>query len=390
MTINFISLAVIALIAALVPIVARAIPGRIIPETVFLLIAGALCGPYCLQLIGVDETISFISDLGLAFLFLLAGFEIEPTKIVGKQGKHGLATWTVSLAIAAAFVQISGIVELGSIEGIAIAIALTTTALGTLLPILGERKLMGTPVGDAVLAYGTWGELGPVIAMALLLSTRSTIGSIVVLLALAALCIAMVGFAKAVRRYSRKVFTWITEGAQTSSQTYVRFTVFLLVTLLTAASIFDLDIVLGAFAAGFALRRIVPEENTTLELKLNGMAHGFFIPLFFVVSGANINIAAIGTKPLMLVIFIALLLMVRGLPILLSLRVSKESRDMAFGDQMSVALYCTTALPLIVALTSVAVSSGSMTTDVSSVLVAAGAITVLVMPLLAMAFQRKE
>lgn len=390
MTVNFISLAVIAFIAAIVPIAARAVPGRIVPETVFLLAAGAIAGPYVLGFVAVDETISFISDLGLAFLFLLAGFEIEPKKIVGTQGKHGLATWVVSLGLAALFIEVSGIVELGSINGIAIAIAMTTTALGTLLPILGERKLMGTTVGDAVLAYGTWGELGPVIAMALLLSSRSTWGSIVVLLIMAALCFLVLGFAKGVQRYSRKVYAWIAEGSQTSSQTYVRFTVLLLVLLLTAASLFDLDIVLGAFAAGFILRRVVPEENERLELKLNGMAHGFFIPLFFVVSGAKINVAAIGMKPLMLVIFILLLVLVRGIPILLSLRFAKQSRTMPLGDKISVSLYCTTALPLIVALTSVAVDAGTMSNDVASVLVAAGAVTVLVMPLLALLFQRKS
>ncbi len=388
MTINFISLAVIAFIAALVPIVARAIPGRVIPETVFLLIAGAAFGPYGLQLITLDETITFISDLGLAFLFLLAGFEIEPKKIVGSQGKRGLAVWVLSFGLAALFIQVSGVVELGSIEGIAIAIALTTTALGTLIPILQERNILNSPVGDAVLAYGTWGELGPVIAMAFLLTTRTTVNSIIVLLLLLAICLLVIFFAKAVRRFGKKIFEWIMEGSQTTSQTYVRFTVLLLVLLVAASSLFDLDIVLGAFAAGFVLRYLIPEDNETLEPKLNGMAHGFFIPLFFVVSGAKINASAILVNPVMLVGFIVLLLAIRAVPILISLSLSKETRTMAAGSRMSVALYCTTALPLIVAVTSVAVSAGAMTSDTASVLVAAGAVTVLVMPLLAMLFQR--
>ena len=389
MTVDFISLAIIATIAALVPLVARAIPGRIIPETVLLLVAGAVFGPYWLNLVSVDTTISFISDLGLAFLFLLAGYEIDPKKIVGRQGLHGLATWVVTLAIAALIIWMSDIVALGSIEGIVLAVAMTTTALGTLLPILKERNLTGTPIGDGVLAYGTWGELGPVITMAFLLTTRSTVASAAVLLIMIAICVLMVVFARVIRKYSNTIFKWITEGAHTSSQTYVRFTVLLLVLLLAAVSCFELDIVLGAFAAGFVLRRIVPDDNETLETKLDGMAHGFFIPLFFVVSGANIDIAAIGTNPLMLIVFIALLLLVRGVPIFASLNIVKESRALSIAQKASVSLYCTTALPLIVALTSVATKANAMSTEVASVLVAAGAVTVFVMPLLALFSHRK-
>lgn len=390
MTVDFTSLAVITFLAALVPIVARTIPGRIIPETVFLLLFGALCGPFCAGLINTDETILFVSDLGMSFLFLLAGFEIDPKKIVGTQGRHGLITWAISLAAGTALVGAFGLFQKDHIEALAVAIALTTTALGTLLPILAERGIMNTSMGDAVVAYGTWGELGPVIAMALLLSTRSTLASFLVLVALAALCVLLVIFARGVKRYSRKVFNWICEASQTTSQTYVRLTVFLLAVLLATASVFKLDIVLGAFAAGFALRRLVPEENETLEPKLNSMAHGFFIPLFFVVSGSNIDIAAIGAMPLLLVAFIALLLLVRGLPILIALKMSKYSSDLDFGERVGVSLYCTTALPLIVALTSVAVDSAGMTPGVASTLVAAGAITVLIMPLLALVFHGKQ
>ncbi len=387
MTTDFLSLAIIALVSALVPVVARAVPGRIVPETVFLLLAGAILGPHMAGVIATDQTISFISELGLAFLFLLAGFEIDPKTVVGAQGRHGLLTWLVSFGLAAAFIYVSGIASLDSIEGVAIAIILTTTALGTLMPIMAERGLMGTRVGDAILAYGTWGELGPVVAMALLLTTRAKAASIAILLGLVALCVVFALAGKAIHRFSGRIYTWITEGSQTTSQTYVRLAILLLVSLLAFADIFELDLVLGAFAAGFVLRYLVPEENTSLEVKLTGMAHGFFIPLFFVVSGAKIDLAAIALNPALLVGFIVLLLIIRALPIFVALKLAPESRDMAAGSRASVSLYCTTALPIIVAVTSVATQAGAMTDEIASVLMSAGAVTVLVMPLLAMAFQ---
>lgn len=388
MAIDFASLAVIALVSALVPIIARLIPGRPIPETVFLLFIGAALGPSVLGVLSVDETISFLSELGVAFLFLLAGFEIEPRNLAGVQGRHALGTWVVSFGIALGLVFIAGIGLENQLEGLAVAIALTSTALGTLMPILKERGLMGTRLGDTIISYGTWGELGPVLAMALLLSTRSALASAFIMLALLLLCVLVGAFGRSFRRRSSRIFDFIVEGSQTTSQTYVRFTVLLLVSLVAFSALFDLDIVLGAFAAGFVLRAVVPEENETLELKLNGMAHGFFIPLFFIVSGVKIDLSAVLARPLMLAGFIGLLLFVRFLPMLLDLRICPASRDMAWGDRVSVALYCTTALPIIVAVTSLAVAAGAMQEQTASVLVCAGAVTVLIMPLLAMIAQR--
>ena len=164
----------------------------------------------------------------------------------------------------------------------------------------------------------------------------------------------------------------------------VRGVMVLLVGLVTLSAVFDLDIVLGAFAAGFALRFIIPAGDNSLEHKLNGIGYGFFIPLFFIVSGTKIDPAAVMQQPLLLVLFIAMLLAVRGLPIFLSLSMRKDTRTLPARGREAVALYCTTALPLIVAVTNIAVGAGAMTADIASLLVAAGGISVLTMPLAAL------
>ena len=86
--------------------------------------------------------------------------------------------------------------------------------------------------------------------------------------------------------------------------------------------------------------------------------------------------------PILLVGFIVALLLVRAIPVFVSLSTDRETRSMSSHNRVTVALYCTTALPLIVAVTSVATKAGAMSQEVASVLVASGAITVLVMPLL--------
>ena len=247
---------------------------------------------------------------------------------------------------------------------------------------------MESPVGQTVIAFGTWGELGPVLAMALLLSARSAWASAAILGGMLVLCVLIGLFAKGFQKRASRVFGFVVEGSQTTSQTYVRLTVLLLVALVAFSAVFDLDIVLGAFAAGFVLRYVVPPENHTLEMKLEAMAYGFFIPLFFIVSGVKIDLSAVGAKPLMLVGFIALLLLVRFLPIMADLWLNRETRRMTWANRVSVALYCTTALPIIVAVTGLAVNADAMTSETDSVLVCAGAVTVLIMPLLALVIQR--
>ena len=387
MAVDFVSLAIIAVVAAAVPFVAKIFPGNLIPETVFLLFIGAVIGPHMMQLIQTDTTISFLSDLGLAFLFLLAGYEIDPKHLGGKLGAHALGTWLVSLGVALVVVIALGLFEQSWLEGCAVAIAMTSTALGTLMPIMKERGLMGTRMGNTIIAYGTWGELGPIIAMALMLSARSAWLSLAVLAILALICVLIVVFNKVVSKYATRLHDFLEQGDQTTSQTYVRLAMLLLVALLAFSAVFDLDLVLGAFAAGFVLRFLVPDNAETLETKLIGMGHGFFIPLFFVCSGAKIDLAALTLQPVMLAGFILLLMVVRFLPMIVDMRFCPATRDMERGNRVGVAFYCTTALPIIVAVTTVATNAGAMEESTASVLVAAGAITVFFMPLLAIVAQ---
>ena len=200
---ELISLAVIALLACITPLLARAIPHKLIPETVFLLFAGVICGPHLLGWIQVGDAISLLSDLGLGFLFLLAGYEIDPKNLSNYQGKRGFVTWIFTFAIAVLAVWAWPEFSLDGIDGLAVVIALTTTALGTLLPILKERNLMDTPIGNAVLSYGTWGELCPVIAMALLLSTRTTIQSMIILVMFALIAVAVALLSSRLKNWDR-------------------------------------------------------------------------------------------------------------------------------------------------------------------------------------------
>ena len=388
MEMDFISLAVISIVAAIVPLAANRVPRKIIPETVLLLIAGAVLGPHALNVVQITDPVNLLSELGMAFLFLLAGYEIDPKNLTGRQGRSSVLTWLVSFIAAGAIIMLLTGAEVGNIGAIAASIALTTTAIGTLMPILAERGILGTRVGDLILSYGTYGEIMPILAIALLLTARAKWVTVVILLIFAGIALLIGWRAKNFRKVGNKAYDFLVDRADSGSQTLVRVTICLLICLVAISAIFKLDIILGSFAAGFVLRHVVPEGNRSLEQKLEAIGYGFLIPLFFVVSGAGIDLAAIGANPLMLVIFIVMLMVVRFVPILVSLRLGRDTRDLRRSDRVSVAFYCTTALPLIVAVTNIAVSAGAMNQSTASIMVAAGAVSVFLMPLLASICQR--
>ncbi len=371
---------------AVAPLIAGMIPRRLVPEVVLLLIGGVVIGPFALELAAIDESISLLRELGLGMLFLLAGYELELSELTGRAGRRALGTWIVSLSLAlsaVALVGLTGVIH----DEVALAIAMTSTALGTLLPILRDTGLLSTPLGAAILRHGAWGELGPVIAIAVLLGSRGPIASLLLLVVFALLAVFVAVAPTRIRREGSHILQLIRAGSETTGQTTVRLTLVLLVALTAIATAFQLDSVLAAFAAGFILRRALPGGDERLESKLDGLAFGFLIPVFFVASGMAIDPGAVASEPIDLVLFVMMILLMRGGPIYFETRQGLDSPTSGLSqyDSLRVALYGATGLPIIVAVTAVAVSAGEMSSTNASVLVAGGAITVLLFPMIATA-----
>lgn len=377
------SLSVTMLVAALAPFAASLVPGRAIPDVVFLVFAGALLGPYGVDVIRTSGgALSLVSELGMAFLFLMAGYEIKPSELVGTMGRHASICWGISLAAAIALVSLTGFSRFTGMAGIAFAIMLTTTAYGTLAPIMRARDLTNTSVGRAVTAYGATGEVLPVIAVALMLSTRSLLVTVVVLVVFMLVCVRIAHLSTSTARIGARFRDFVRSSAGASTQTPLRLVVLLLVFLLFLAEVAGFDSVLGAFAAGFVLRVFFPDGSDELETRLEAIGNGFLIPAFFVISGAGIDLSAALADPGLLFLFIGLLIAVRGVSVAISLRVNPETRTMEPQERFVTTAYCVMALPLVVAITQIVVDAGAMTSQDASVLVTAGAITVLVVPVL--------
>lgn len=370
------SLLVIAAIAAATPLLVGLL--RLpVAEVVLMLGFGILFGPEVLGWIQLDEAIDLLAELGLAFLFFAAGLELEKHAIRGRSGKLALTGWLVSAALALAvtgLLEVTGLVD----DFLGVAICLTSTALGTLLPVLRDKGLLKTPFGTYFMGAGAIGEFGPVLAISLLLTTKSFGLALLSVLLFGAIALA---FAKVPQWFrTDRVLTVIERGQETSSQTAVRLTALLLVALLAVAEGFGLDVVLGAFIAGIIIKQLAPaNEEGALQKKVEGIAFGVFIPIFFIVSGARLDIDSIIANPSLLLIFFVLLLLVRGVPqFFIYRRAIPQAKERA-----GYSLYVATALPIIVAVTSVELGAGLMSTSVAAALVGAGALSVLVFPLIA-------
>jgi Kef-type K+ transport system membrane component KefB len=376
------SLVAVAAVALLAPLILGLLPRLPVPQVVLLLVGGTVIGPHVLAL-GTPGDVQILADVGLGFVFLLAGYEVD-LRLFGKDaGRRAIAAWFVSLALAL------GVVALLAAAGLVrafvpVALGLTTTALGTLLPVLRERALLHGRLGRYLLAAGAVGELFPVLGIAVFLGTQSRFTALVSLGGVAVLAIVL-GLARRVVRPGGRLATVIELGQHETTQITLRGTVLLLIALIAVTDRFHLDAVLGAFLAGVVLRRWAGRAAPVLESKLDAIAYGFFIPVFFVYSGMSLDLPSIAEAPVRLLLFFALLLGCRGLPALLIYR-----GVLTWRQRTQTALVTATALPTLVALTEIGVRNGTMLRENAAALVGAGVLTVLLLPTLAVAIHRPK
>ena len=313
-------------------------------------------------------------------MFLLAGFEIDPAMLIA-----GRASWRSGdggISLVASTALVGALAWAGFVDAfVPVALALTTTALGTVLPILREHSLLDRAFGRYFLATGAIGELFPILAIAIFLGVNSRLAALLSILVIALIAVGLAASQRMLR--GRRLATIVSEGADTTGQTTLRFAILLLLGLLVLAGEFGLDVVLGAFLAGVVMRRWAPAELHSFEGKLDAIGYGFFIPVFFVSAGMGVDLQSIVDAPARLLVFLALLLVVRGLPVLLVYR-----RALPMRERTQLLLCAATTLPLIVALTQIGLASGTMLPENAAALVGAGVLSVLFFPLVAVLMDR--
>jgi len=375
----------IVLVAAIAATTVAIVPKGMAPPVVVLeLILGILIGPEVLGLAHSSDFIDFFSNLGLGMLFYFAGYEIDFERIKGAPLKLGALGWALSVAIA------YGIGGALAAAGIVVSFlytgsALATTAIGTLIPILRDSGGLKTRFGTYLLAAGGAGEFGPILLVTLVLSTASPLHEAAILVGFIALAIAV---ALASVRLAWRGWPALEKTFEASSQLAVRITVVLVFGLVLLASKLGLDVLLGGFVAGMITRAALKgHELQVFESKLTAVGFGFFVPFFFVTSGLEFNLGALGSAEALakMALFFALFLVVRGTPALLLYR-----RVLSATERRALAFFCATELPLVVAITTIAVDAEKMRTSTAAGLVGAAMLSTLVFPFVGTALQKRS
>ncbi|WP_329475887.1 cation:proton antiporter [Kribbella sp. NBC_01484] len=374
------SLFVVALVAALTPVLVGLLSRLRIPQVVVLIVGGVVVGPQVLNLAD-PGSIVLLSNVGLGFLFLLAGYELDLAVFRQRAGKLAIVGWLVTVALAVAVV--GALAALGVVDAfVPVALGLTTTALGTLLPILRDNNMLRGSFSSYVLAAGAVGEFLPVVAIAIFLGSHGRFIGLISLVAVGVLGL-LLSLAPRLSRGGR-IAQILSEGQDATSQTTLRWTVAMLLLLLVIAADFGLDVVLGAFVAGVVLHRWAPGNVEGLDRKLDAVGYGFFIPIFFVSSGMSLDLDSIIKAPGRLFLFFLLLLVVRGLPTLAVYRTALPRQR-----RFELVFVVSTALPLLVALSAIGLETGEMLPENAAALVGAGVLSVLVYPAIAVAIDRR-
>ena len=305
-----------------------------------------------------------LANIGLGFLFLLAGYELDPRLLRQEPGRLAIGGWLMSAAIAVGVA--AGLTAAGYIKDyVPVGLALTTTALGTLLPILRDNGMLGGEFGRHVFAAGAVGELFPILIIAVFLGQRGSFVALASVALVGALALALTIVPRLAR--SAAVQRIVTEGQESTGQVTLRWSMVLLFALLAVASRFGLDVVLGAVLAGMVLRGWTQHLN----MDTASLEHKF-------------DLKSVSQDPLRLLIFFALLIVVRGLPSLLVYR-----RALAPVQRLEMTFITATSLPLLIALAAVGEQDGVMLPATAASLIGAGVLSVLVFPLIAVGLHRR-
>jgi Kef-type K+ transport system membrane component KefB len=381
---EFDGLLIVVAVAFAAPLALGLFPKVRLPSVVLEIVAGIVIGPSVLGLVELDETISVISVIGLAFLLFLAGLEIDFDRLRGRVLRLTLIGFAVSFAIAvlaSLILKATGLIE----TPLLVAIILCATSLGVLIPVLKDAGEVSSTFGQLIIAAGTIADFGAVILLSVFFSGEGGVGSTLLLIGGLVGLAAAVFFAVRGAERSRTIRQDLLRLQDTTAQIRVRGAIVLLVGFAAIAEGLGLETILGAFMAGAILSMLDRDEQMThpeFRTKLEAVGFGIFIPVFFVASGVNYDLDALlasTSNVIMVPIFLAALVAVRGLPALIYRGLLDRRRTAIAG------LMQATSLPFIVAATAIGQDLGLVSAAEGAALVGAGLLSVLLFPAIGLA-----
>jgi len=393
--ISFIPLLVVIVLAFVVPLLISRIRVVAIPVVVGEIIAGIIVGQSGLGLVEETAGLRLLSELGFAFLMFLSGLEIDFSNVLGSEGRGGdtdkvkralsnpflvghvlFGLTLAGSALAAFFLAGRGLVN----DAWIMALILSTTSLGVVVPVLKERGLTGERYGQYILVAALVADFASILLISIyvLLRSQGLTGEILLVLVLFAAFVATYRLATLSREHlpAERIFE---ELSTATSQIKTRGALALALVFIALAEGLGIEIILGAFLAGVIVSLLSDGESTALQEKLEAIGYGFFIPIFFIMVGVRFDLPALlGSRSALLLVplMIGIAYSVKFIPSLLFRFRYPWRETLAAGALLS------SRLSLIIAASAIGLELGLISDAINSAVILVAIITVTVSPLL--------
>jgi Kef-type K+ transport system membrane component KefB len=386
--VSFNGVAIVAAVALGAPLALGLFPKLRLPAIVLEIVLGIAIGPQVLGWVSIDTPIQVLSLLGLAFLLLLAGLEVEYDRFRGRVLRRTALGYAISFGIALLIgvgLSAGGLVK----SPLLVAIVLSATSLGIVIPVLKDADQVRTQFGQLVVAGASIAEIATIVLLSLFFSEEtSSVGVRLVLLGLFGLFVVAVGVAVLGAEHSLRISATLVRLQDTTAEIRIRASFLLLAVFVVLAERLELEAILGAFFAGAIIKLVDRDQAMThpqFRRKLEAVGYGVFVPFFFVSTGVRFDLDGLfasGETIARVPIFLGALLVARGLPALVY-------RPLATGTQTAAAaLLQATSLSFLVVAGQIGVQLDLIRPATYAALVAAGLLSVVLFPVTALRLLR--
>ena len=307
-----VSVLIVTLVAFVTPMVLQRFKISVLPTAVAEVLVGIVIGKSGFDLVQTEGVLSFLSNYGVIFLLFLSGMEIDfslfkknngpLTPLARKKAANAPSTSPVQVAVVAyggSLLMALALALLFKFSGLfsnfaLAAILFSTVALGVVIAVLKENELLNKPLGQALLLIAVLGEIVPLLCLTVYSSFVSGKGESAWLIFLLFIVGALI-----FKRF-RSFFTSLDEINKSTTQIDIRLALLVITTLVVLAESVGAEDILGAFIAGIVIKLLQPAHST--QEKLDAIGYGIFIPFFFILTGAKIDIPGLLGSPKTLIL----------------------------------------------------------------------------------------
>ena len=385
---EFLSLVIVVLAAFLTPIIVNRLNINFLPVVVAEILMGIVIGNSFLNIVERDSILNILSTLGFIFLMFLSGLEIDFKAFKkdkrarqGQNDDESSIPGHLNLALTVfAFIMIISILLayvfkwLGLVDDVLLmVIIISTISLGVVVPTLKEMNIMRTTIGQFILLVAVLADLVTMILLTVYGAINGQGGSTIWLIGILVVFTA-ISYILGVQFKRMSFLQKLMDG---TTQIGIRAVFALIILLVALAEGVGAENILGAFLAGVVVSLLNPDEE--MVEKLDSFGYGFFIPMFFIMVGVDLNIPSLIKEPKLLII-IPILIVAFIISKLIPVMFIRRWFDMK--TTIASAFLLTSTLSLVIAAAKISERLNAISAETSGILILSAVITCVFVPII--------